>query len=84
MTLNIKSPKAEKLAREIAKEAGESPAEAVLHALEERLHRLRGRKHTREVEAAILGVSAHCRALPNLDDRTPEQILSYDQSGTFG
>lgn len=36
MGLSIKNPKAEKLAREVAREAGESITEALIHALEER------------------------------------------------
>jgi antitoxin VapB len=40
MSLNIKNPKAHKLAQEVAKLAGESMAQAVTTALEERKARL--------------------------------------------
>jgi antitoxin VapB len=40
MTLSIRNPRAEKLAREVAAESGESLTEAIIHALEERLVRL--------------------------------------------
>ena len=43
MALSIKNRKAEVLAAEVARETGETRTDAVIHALEERLARLRGR-----------------------------------------
>ena len=40
MALNIKNPAAEKLAREVAGQTGESLTEAIQRSLEERLERL--------------------------------------------
>ena len=42
MALSIRNPRAEKLAREVAAESGENLTEAIIHALEERLERLKG------------------------------------------
>ena len=44
MRLNIKNPEADKLARALAKETGETLTAAVTQALKERLERLRARK----------------------------------------
>ncbi len=84
MALSIKNEKAERLAREVARETGESLTSAVLHALEERLERLKGRRTAPALEETILSISAHCSALPDLDDRSPEAILGYDEHGAFG
>lgn len=84
MALSIKNTKAERLAHEVAKETGENITQAVIHALEECLRRLRGRKSTPDCVAMVLEISARCSALPDLDRRSEEQILGYDDSGTFG
>lgn len=83
MALTIKNPHARQLANEVAKETGETITQAVIHALEERLERLRRRKTAADTLAVILEISRRCSALPDLDSRSPEDILSYDQTGTF-
>lgn len=84
MGISIKNDRAEKLARQVAAEAGESLTEAVIHALEERLERLRGRRSAPDLVEAVLAISRRCSALPDLDTRDPDQILGYDETGTFG
>lgn len=84
MGLSIKNPKAENLAREVARETGESITEALIRALEERLLRLRGRKIAPDTYEAIMAISQRCNRLRDRDDRTPEEILGYNDSGTFG
>jgi len=83
MALTIKDPQAQQLANEVAKETGETITQAVIHALEERLARLRSRKTTADPVAVILEISRRCSALPDLDSRSPEDILSYDRTGMF-
>ncbi len=83
MSLNIKNSKAEALARALAKETGVSMTEAVTRALREALLRMRGRKTVPTVRDAIIEISERCSALPDLDTRTPEEILSYDDRGGF-
>ena len=51
MALSIKNPKAEKLARELAAESGESITQAITCALEERLEQIRGRSITTDLAA---------------------------------
>ena len=56
MALSIRNPKAEKLAREIAAESGETITQAITLALEERLQRLRGRSTTTDLAEEILKI----------------------------
>ena len=81
MAISIRNPKAEELAREVAAESGEILTQAIIHALEERLVRLKGRKTTEDLAEEIMAISERCSALPQLDDRTPEEILGYDSKG---
>lgn len=81
MALNIRNPRAEQLAREVAGESGENLTQAIIHALEERLERLRGRRTTTDTAEEIIRISRRCSSLPDLDQRSPEEILGYDHIG---
>jgi antitoxin VapB len=81
MALSIKSRKADELARELAKETGETITQATERALEERLVRVRGRRADRGLAERIMEIGRHCASLPVLDDRTPDEILGYDEIG---
>lgn len=83
MALSIRNPRAEKLAREVAAESGESLTEAILRALEERLERIRGRRMASDIVQEIMKISRRCSALPDQDQRTPEEILGYDYLGVL-
>ncbi len=83
MALSIKNARAERLAKELARESGTTVTSSVIDALEQALLRVRGRKTAPSVRDAILEVSERCAALPDLDTRTPEEILGYDQRGVF-
>jgi antitoxin VapB len=84
VALSIKNDRAERLAREVARETGESLTSAILHSLEERLERLKGRRTAPDLVETILSISARSGALPDLDERSPEAILGYDEHGAFG
>ena len=81
MPLSIRNPRAEQLAREVAAESGESMTQAVIHALEEQLQRIRGRRVATDLFYEIMAVSSRCRALPDQDVRSAEEILGYDNNG---
>ena len=83
MPLSIKNPRAERLARAIAKETGESMTQSIIEALEERLERIRGSRHLPDVVDEILRLSRRCAALPDRDMRSEEEILGYTETGTF-
>ena len=81
MALSIRNPRAEKLARELAAESGETITQAITHALEERLERLRGRSTATDLMAEILRISKRCSAIPDQDQRSADEILGYDSVG---
>lgn len=81
MALSIRNPRAEKLARQVAAESGENLTEAIIHALEERLERLKGHRTTTDVAGEIMKISFRCRALPEQDQRSADEILGYDERG---
>ena len=82
MALSIKNPEAERLARELARVTGESLTEAVTEALRDRLVRKAGHKgDLDQVRAEIRRIQARVAALPVLDDRTPDEIIGYDEHG---
>jgi len=79
--LSIRNPRAERLAREVASESGENITQAVIHALEERLERLRGTHRLPDMVTEIMKISHRCSALPDIDTRPPDEILGYDTNG---
>jgi antitoxin VapB len=81
MALSIRNPKAEKLARELAAESGETITKAIIHALEERLERFRGRSTTVDLMEEILKISKRCSVIPDKDQRSADEILGYDNVG---
>lgn len=81
MALNIKSEKADRLARELARATGESLTEAVTAALEDRLARLTGRQRALGLREEVARMQERLSRLPRLDDRTDEEILGYDEAG---
>jgi antitoxin VapB len=80
MALSIKSDEADRLARELAAETGETLTEAVVIALSERLDRQRA-MHGASMRTRLQRLAADVAALPITDGRTPEDILGYDDTG---
>ena len=80
MALNIKDPLAEKRVRELARATGEGITTAVRKAAEERLDRIR-RKRGRSLADELVAIGARCAALPDLDERSADDILDYDEHG---
>jgi antitoxin VapB len=80
MALSIKSDEADRLARELAAETGETLTEAVVTALRERLDRQHA-MHAGSMRTRLSRLSADVATLPVADDRTPEQIVGYDDTG---
>ena len=83
MGLSITNPEVEKLAKEVAVQSGENLTQAIIRALEERLQRLRRRDTKKELEQEIMTISERCSNIPDLDPRTPDEILGYDQTGSL-
>lgn len=79
--LNIRNPKTDRLARELADATGESITEAVGRALEERLARVRGKRRGAGLMYEIRAIQSRVRELPVRDARTADEILGYDAHG---
>jgi antitoxin VapB len=83
--LNIRDREVHELARRLAERTGETMTEAVRKALAERLDRtaapvpadieLRRRR--------IRAIVEEFRGLPVLDDRSPDEIVGYNEHGHF-
>ena len=80
MALSIKSDEADRLARELAAEAGETLTEAVETALRERLDREHA-KRAASMRTRLARLAADVAAMRVADDRTPEEIIGYDDAG---
>ena len=84
MALNFKDEETDRLAREVAKLTGETLTVAVRRALAERLERERLRRgDARGLADHLLAIGRHCASLPDLDPRTPDEIVGYDESGMW-
>lgn len=81
MPLSIRNQRAEQLAREVASVSGENITQAIIHALEERLERLRGRRKVKDTYNEIMNISKRCSAMSDQDKRSADEILGYDDSG---
>ena len=81
MALSIRNEKAERLAREIAAETGQTMTQAVIDSLEERLERLRGRRTAGDLVQDLLAIWQRASALPDQDVRSADEILGYDHTG---
>jgi len=81
MAINIKDSETDRLAREVAKRAGETITDAIRKALEERLQRLTGRYAAPTKRDKLYEILNRVDALPRLDTRSEDEILGYDESG---
>lgn len=81
MALSIKNDETERLARQVARETGESLTEAIQRALQERWERLRARRRSHIVAAQVEDLLRRVDSLPTIDSRPEEEILGYDEHG---
>jgi antitoxin VapB len=84
MALSIKNSEADRLARELAAQTDESMTEAVITALRERLVREKGRARVARLADELRRIGERCAALPVLDERSPDEVLGYDDRGLPG
>ena len=81
MALNIRNPETEQLATELARRTGETKTEAVTKALRERLERLPRGRAKRSLADQLNEIVERFSKLPELDSRTPDEIIGYDEDG---
>lgn len=81
MALSIKNDATEHLAREVAKETGESITEAIRRALEERWKRLQLKRRSGALKPQLEELLNRVDGLPTVDKRSEDEILGYDENG---
>ena len=81
MALSIKNEDTERLARQVARETGESLTEAIQRALQERWERLRTKRRSPALVGQVEDLLRRVDALPKLDSRSEDEILDYDEHG---
>jgi antitoxin VapB len=81
MALNIKDDGADRLARELAAETGESITTAVTVAVRERLERLRGAVPRERREQELTRIAERSATRRVIDGRSAEEILGYGPDG---
>jgi antitoxin VapB len=81
MALSIKDPETERLAKRLAQLTGENITTATKRALEERLRRVGGQSCKTVLLEEMAEIRRRWSEMPVVDDRTPEQVLGYDEHG---
>jgi antitoxin VapB len=82
MSLNIKNPATVALADELARRQGVSKTAAIHQALSERLRRIGyGETSQERLLDELRAISERVARLPELDSRTDEDIVGYDEFG---
>jgi antitoxin VapB len=81
MALNIKSSEAHRLAQALAEARGTSLTEAVTAALSASLEAEKATVSADLLLAEVAEIQTFVAALPDLDARSPDEILGYDDHG---
>ena len=77
--MSIKNDETERLARQVARETGESLTEAIQKALQERWERLKARRRSQVLAGQVEDLLRRVDARPHLDSRSEDEILGYDE-----
>ena len=84
MALSLKDKETDRLAREVAALTGETLTVAIRKALAERLDRERLRRgQFSRLADRLMEIGRHCSALPDVDRRSPDEIIGYDETGMW-
>ena len=81
MGLNIKDEETDRLAREVAKLAGETITEAVKRSLAERAETLKAKRRDASLVDDLMEIGRRCAALPVRDARSADEVVGYDENG---
>ena len=81
MALNIKNAEADRLARELVALTGETITDVIVSALEDRLRRERALRRSGGLRAEVERIQERLARLPELDKRSLEDIIDYNDSG---
>ncbi|EDN66769.1 Rv0623-like transcription factor [Beggiatoa sp. PS] len=69
------------MVQELISYTGETLTQAVLNALRERIKTEKRKGAAISLKDELLQIGKECAALPILDNRTPEEILGYNNNG---
>jgi antitoxin VapB len=81
MALSIKNPETDRLAHELAELTGDSVTVAVTKALRQSLEAVNATRPTPGLLDDIRQIQNLVASLPRIDDRTPDEIIGYDEFG---
>lgn len=81
MALSIKSVEVERMARELAEKTGESLTAAIQKALEERLAQLKRERRSQILASQLDEILRRVDEMADIDSRTPDEIVGYDEFG---
>lgn len=84
MALNIKSPEADRLARELARRQRKPMTQVIIDALRAELAREKARARPPHLAERLMAIGARYAELPELDRRSDEEILGYDDMEAEG
>jgi antitoxin VapB len=79
--MSIKNNETERLARQVAKETGESLTKTIEISLREQLQRLKQAPRGRIMNAELEDILRRVHSLPTRDTRPEAEILGYDRHG---
>ncbi|MDO8877375.1 MAG: type II toxin-antitoxin system VapB family antitoxin [Pseudolabrys sp.] len=86
MGLNIKNPETEKLIRELARRRGQGITEALTDVVRREVERERRKPKQQDIDETrrrIQEIVDEIKKLPVLDDRSPDEIIGYNEQGHF-
>jgi antitoxin VapB len=84
MALSLKDKETDRLAREVAALTGETLTVAIRKALAERLERERLRRgQSIGLADRLMEIGRHCSALPDVDTRSPDEIIGHNETGMW-
>ncbi len=81
MALNIRNLETEQLAKVVSELTGETKTQAVKIALKERLERIERERTGKSLVDELNEIALRCASLPELDCRSADEILGYDDKG---
>ena len=84
MAISVKDPETDRLSRAVAALTGETLTTAIRNALAERLERERlKRGEPADLAARLLAIGKRFASLPDIDTRSPDEIVGYDETGMW-
>ena len=81
MFWDIRNIRAYRLAKKITRLTGKPLVEVVNEALREKLALMERTKNCAGLAEELNRIALHCAGLPRRDNRSPEEIIGYDESG---